>query len=231
MKKLILVFFALFVSGLWSDEKTVNNAIVPMPKLENDFYDWYKRHDAVKELIKKKSPDLIFLGDSITHMFGGEPKSKICRGLVTWDKYYASRNAINMGFGWDRTQNVLWRIADGCMDEILPKVAVVMIGTNNIRGSSNARANTPTEIAEAIELICEKIHEKLPSTKILLLSMLPRSYRKKPVDFFVKPILEINQKISQLDEKSYITYFDLYSKFNNGKNLVTFPDGALDKMS
>jgi lysophospholipase L1-like esterase len=73
-----------------------------------------------------------------------------------------------MGFGVDRTQHVLWRIDHGELDDINPRVAVLMIGTNN------TGFNNPQEITDGIEEICLKIREKLPDTKILLLGIFPR---------------------------------------------------------
>ena len=186
-----------------------NTAIIPVPKLENDFYDWYKRHDEVKALIKKKNNvDLVFIGDSITHMFGGEPTGDIVRGGEVWNEYYGNRKVINMGFGWDRTQNVLWRIEHGEWDGISPKVAVVLIGTNNLKGTKNARQNTPTEIVEGISEVCEAIHKKSSKTQIILLAILPRAEKS-----YVDMIRDINKQVALLGEKSYITVLDLTEKF------------------
>lgn len=191
-----------------------NTAIIPVQKLENDFYDWHDRHKQVVDLITKKPVDVIFIGDSITHMFGGVPKSRIARGSKTWERYYGHRNAINMGFGWDRTQNVLWRLANGELEGIAPKVAVILIGTNNRTGTGNARQNTPEEIAQGVGAICKLIHKKAPNCKILLLAVLPRS-----PDRFVKPIKEINQLLSTLDKEEYISFLDMRDQFADDKGL------------
>jgi len=193
---------------------SINNAVVPVPKLEKDFYNWYLRHEKVKSQIKKQPVDVVFIGDSITHMFGGLPKSEIINGGETWDKYYGNLNVVNMGFGWDRTQNVLWRLNNGEFEGINPKVAVLLIGTNNLAGTKNARANTPAEIAAGIEAICETIHSKAPECKIILLGVLPRSPEK-----FVKSIRQINKLISELDNKDYITFVNFGSKISDKKGL------------
>ena len=186
----------------------INNALIPVTKLENDFYNWNKRHNDVMHLTQKQNVDLVFIGDSITHMFGGEPKSKIIRGGEFWKSYYAKFNPINMGFGWDRTQNVLWRITNGELENISPKVVVLMIGTNNFSGTKNARKNTPKEVAEAIEKICKTIHQKLPEAQILLLSILPRKNIK-----YIPLIQKTNKLISSLSEYNYIHYLNLYDRF------------------
>lgn len=205
---------ALFATNLAANNHETNvgknTAIVPVQKLENDFYDWHLRHKDVVELLGKKPVDLIFIGDSITHMFGGEPKSRIARGAAIWDQYYGHRNAVNMGFGWDRTQNMLWRLNNGALDGISPKVAVIMAGTNNLTGTENARTNTPEEIAEGIKAIFETIHRKSPKTQIILLGILPRG----KTDLNPK-IQQVNKLIAGFGKEEQITYIDMWDKFAN----------------
>lgn len=230
MKKLVpavlaLLFFATNLSAN-NQETSIgkNTAIVPVQKLENDFYDWHQRHKDVVELIAEKPVDLIFIGDSITHMFGGEPESRIARGATTWDQYYGHRNAVNMGFGWDRTQNMLWRLNHGAIEEISPKVAVVLAGTNNLTGTKNARTNTPEEIAEGIKAICDTIHGKSPKTQIILLSILPRG--KEALN---PKIQQINKLIAEFGKEKKITYIDLWDQFSNANgtpNRALFHDSA-----
>ena len=107
--------------------------------------------------------DLLFIGNSITH--GWENTGK-----KYWDRYYASRNAVNMGFGGDWTQHVLWRLDHSDFSHISPKLAVVLIGTNN----SNGNDNTAQEIADGIIAICGRLRARLPKMKILLLAIFPR---------------------------------------------------------
>ena len=185
-----------------------NTAVVPVPKLENDFYDWYQRHAQVKERLAKQPADLVFIGDSITHMFGGQPASPVHRGAAVWDRYYGNRNALNLGFGWDRTQNVLWRLNNGEFENMHPKAVVLLIGTNNRTGTRNARENTSAEIVEGIEAICQTIHAKSPASKIILVGVLPRS----PAHF-VGPIREINRALPKLESLGYVKFLDLWPAF------------------
>lgn len=195
------------------EAKKSNTAIKPEP-VGADW--WGKRHEAIKERVKQGNVDLLFIGDSITHGWEGDGKD-------VWAKFYAPRNAVNQGFGGDRTQHVLWRLDNGEVDGISPKLAVVMIGTNN----SNGEDNTAEEIAEGIIAIIEKLNVKLPKTKVLVLGIFPRD--EKPC-----PQREKNAKASALVEK-YIAektakgkgarklqYLDIGSKF-------LAPDGTLPK--
>jgi hypothetical protein len=89
-------------------QRTGNTAAIPVQKLEEDFYDWYVRHSAKCREAACANHDLVFIGDSITHLFEGDPNVPN-RGERVWEAHYGNRNALNLGFGWDRTQNVLWR--------------------------------------------------------------------------------------------------------------------------
>ena len=160
---------------------------------------WTLRNDAVNERVKQGNVDLLMIGDSITHGWEGG-------GKKYWDKYYAPRNAVNMGFSGDRTQHVLWRLEHGHLEGISPKLAVLMIGTNN----SNGKDNTAEEIADGIVAICKKLRSECPRMKILILAVFPRG--PEPSDQRQK-----NAKASSLASKiadgKMIYYLDINDKF------------------
>jgi lysophospholipase L1-like esterase len=156
------------------EEAHGNSATIATPVLENDFYDWHERHRAKCLECERNNHDLVFIGDSITHLFEGDPAVP-GRGERVWARYYGQRRALNLGFGWDRTQNVLWRLAHGEFAGQRPRLVVILIGTNNLTGTSNARTNTPPEIAEGIQNICRQIHAASPASRILLMGIFPRS--------------------------------------------------------
>ncbi|MBI9020089.1 MAG: hypothetical protein JEZ10_02380 [Verrucomicrobia bacterium] len=138
-----------------------HTAVTPLPRPEKNW--WMPRHQAVLDQVAQGNVDLLMIGDSITH--GWENSGK-----AVWDKYYAPRNAVNMGFGGDRTEHVLWRLQNGEIENIHPKLAVLMIGTNN----SNKDQYTPEQIADGIKAIVCTLRTKLPETKVLILSIFPR---------------------------------------------------------
>ncbi len=220
MKKLQLTILALFYicasfQSISSPTEThdslaeLNSAIIPVQKLEDDFYNWHNRHDAVKDHIKAQAVDLVFIGDSITHMFGGSPKASIARANTLWQQSFQPYNALNLGFGWDRTQNVLWRLENGELDGISPKVAVLLIGTNNLVATDNARKNSPTEIVAGIKAICAQLHSNSARTHILLMSLLPR----KPMQQFNTDINEINRLLLPLENNAGISFINMHDKF------------------
>lgn len=174
-------------------------AVKPFPR---DFEPWWmQRHQAVLDRIRQGNVDIIMIGDSITQ--GWE-----INGKNVWNKYYQSRNAVNLGFNGDGTQHVLWRLQNGEIEGISPCLAVVMIGTNN-SGSSNGR-----EIADGIILICQELRRKLPSTKILLLSIFPRD----DADSNSRLInAQASLIVSNIADNRWIYYLDINSYFLDAK--------------
>lgn len=217
-----LLALAFAVTSCRSDEKLPNNAIVPVGRLEKDNYGWEERHAAVMAAKEKIKPEVVLIGDSITHFWGGEPDGgKIGnRGTESWKELFGGRPVLNLGFGWDRTQNVLKRIELGELDGIDPKAVVIHIGTNNTSKTVNARNNTPAEIAEAIGFIIDRVQAKCPHAKIILMAIFPRG--EKPGDRSRALLAEINRHLEPFGKKSGVTYLDIT------KNWLQ-PDGTISR--
>jgi lysophospholipase L1-like esterase len=111
---------------------------------------------------------------------------------------------VNLGFGWDRTENVLWRLTHGEFDDVSPKVVVVMIGTNNID------LNTPDEIAAGITAICVELHRRAPAARILLLGIFPRGAMP---DATRAKVDAVNEHIASLNGNAGVNYLDLAKTF------------------
>ena len=197
-------------------EDKTHSAVVPVQQTDEW---WMPRHERVLERVAEGNVDLIMIGDSITH--GWEEDSE-----ALWEQYYAPRNAVNMGFSGDRTQHVLWRLENGEIDGINPKLAVVMIGTNN----SNGDDNTAEEIADGIKAICAKLRTELPKTKILILAIFPRGNEEEfeeteMVYTAMNDQWAKNNKASKLASKiadgKHIFYLDINDAFLNEKDQLT----------
>jgi len=166
---------------------------------------WRSRHEekiALKEQMAKV--ELVFLGDSITHAWDNKAKD-------IWQEYYSKRNALNIGFGGDRTEHVLWRLNNGAIDNIDPKLLVLMIGTNN----TGHRQDKPEDTALGIKEILNTLARKLPKTKVLLLAIFPRGAQQ------TNPLRKINDDTNAII-KSYhdgerIHYLDINHLFLNEK--------------
>ncbi len=182
------------------------NPTLPLPRLDVDW--WMKRHELYNARAKESKPELIFIGDSITQ--GWElPGNK-----DVWEKYYGKRNALNLGISGDRTQHVLWRLDHGNIDGISPKLAVVMIGTNN-----SSRSN-PEDIPGGVKAIIDRLRTKLPGTKILLLAIFPRGADKDD------PWRRVNERVNEAIQKFADNKMVYWANING---LLTQPDGTLSK--
>jgi len=138
--------------------------------------------------------DIVFIGDSITQGWEGAGKN-------VWAKFYGSRKCLDLGVGGDRTEHVLWRFEHGQLDGIKPKVAVVMIGTNN--------GNNESEILEGVTAIIQQIRSRLPETKIILLGIFPRG---KTFSLQRGKLLQMNQALEKLDDGKTLFYVDIGSQ-------------------
>jgi len=193
-----------------------HNLVTLVPRPDIDW--WMPRHQAIIDRVKQGNVDLLMIGDSITHRWEDN-------GKQMWGKYYAGRNAVNMGFGGDGTQQVLWRLQNGEIDGIKPKLAVILIGTNN-SGDQNASVE---QIADGIKAIVCQLRTKLPETKVLILAIFPRGddeqMKNKMSDAVFNPHWAKNNKISKLASKvadnKMVFYLDINKKFLNKKGVFT----------
>ena len=152
----------------------------------------------------KEPIGILFLGDSITAGWG--------KAKPVWDEHYGAYQPANFGIGGDQTQHVLWRIANGELDGIHPKVLVLMIGTNNI--------SYPVEdIIKGDLKIVEQIHAKLPETKLLLLGIFPRgAAANNPARAKIKAV---NEALAKLEDGKTTRYLDIGDKFLDASGNIT----------
>ena len=162
---------------------------------------WTARHERLVAEAGSGDPvDLIFLGDSIVQ--GWE-----AAGAEIWASHYQALHARNLGISGDRTQHLLWRIQNGEVDGISPRVAVVLIGTNNT-GEAD-----PDEIAVGIRAILDSLRSRLPTTSILLLALFPRG--ATPDDPGRLAVGEVNRRIAAFNDGEWIHFLDLGPQFLN----------------
>ena len=193
-------------------------AITPEDRTGSEW--WLARHQQVLERIAQGNIDLIMVGDSITHNWEST-------GKKVWDQYYASRSAVNFGFGGDGTESVIWRFDNGEIDGINPKLAILMIGTNN----SNGEDHTPEEIADGIKAICTRMRAKMPKTKILILAIFPRGFGSDEQREALGHSTTFNPQWAKNDQASkiasriadgkHIFYLDINEAFLDEKGILT----------
>jgi lysophospholipase L1-like esterase len=193
-----------------SVEGKTHSAVVPVQLTIPEVSSWYgPRMKAVDERLKLGRVNMLFIGDSITNGWDSA-------GKRVWEMFYAPRNAVNMGFGWDRTQHVLWRIDHSDFNNVHPKLAIVMIGTNN----SNGNDNTAEEIADGIIMICKRLRTRLPETKIILLAIFPRGEK---ADAQREKNARASLLASRIADNQTIFYMDINKKYlqEDGVTLIT----------
>jgi len=189
------------VSAQGTNEVAQNTAIIPVPRDPK----WVLRHEGFVKEAQMGGIDILFLGDSITDFWRN-------RGSNVWNKYYAPRHAANFGISGDRTQHVLWRMDNGELDGIKPKVVVLMIGTNNTGKEKDTGKirNTVPEAIEGVQAVVKELRVKLPGSKILLLAIFPRGTLDDPQR---AQVASVNTVIARLDDGRMVRYLDIDPNF------------------
>jgi lysophospholipase L1-like esterase len=161
-------------------------------------------HTQLLEKARRGRIDVYFAGDSITRRWGATDYPEL---LAHWTKQFFGWNAANFGWGGDATQNILWRLQNGELDGVHPKVIVLLAGTNNI-GSAAVQANAADraeDLSRGIAAIVEVMRGKAPAATIVLTAIFPRndSMAAMPV------IDETNRRIARLADGRSIRYLNV----------------------
>ncbi len=195
------------------DYRTVS--VTPSPLNESWSLDWWmpRHEEKLAEIARRKAAgertELVFIGDSITHHWEKEQPE-------LFKTFYGKYNALDLGYGGDRTENVLWRLQHGEIDGIDPKVAVLMIGTNN----TGFRQEAPELIHAGIKRDIAEIRKRLPKAKILLLAIFPRG--EKPDDTLRVLNEKVNAMLPKLADNKHVFFLNMNKAF-------LAPDGTLSK--
>ncbi|CAG7731716.1 unnamed protein product, partial [Allacma fusca] len=175
MKAVLILAFLGLASGI---------AWIPAPRGE---WWWLPKHRSFVETTNRFPHDIkiIFYGDSIT-------ESWFTAGWEIYYSKYAPLGTVNYGIGGDRTEHLLFRIQDGEVKGLHPKLIVLKIGTNNIGGVPK---DTADDTVRGIRTVVDLLLELLPNSKILILGVLPRQNAT-----FFETIADINIKISKFHD-------------------------------
>ena len=169
-----------------------------------DGFDWLARHDQICRLIQERHPQVLLLGNSIVNYWAGQPvpESGLVRGPQAWARYLHPLGVQNAGFGWDRIENVLWRIYHGELDDFQGRTIVVMIGTNNIGISSDA------DLLQGLEFLLTQIHQRKPDCRLIMAGILPRRGQEAHVK-------ALDQAIRRMVRAHHWQYVDIGSALLN----------------
>ena len=181
---------------------------------------------AHQDLLAKRGKgriDLYFTGDSITRRWGAaEPRYSAL--LAHWRQSFHGWNAANFAWGGDRTQNILWRLDNGELDGVSPRVIVVMAGTNNLSGNiaADQQDAIAADITRGIAAILDRCRRLAPEARIVLMGITPRNDNPS-----YRPVIErINAGLAKMADGSRIRFIDISGALTdaNGRLLPGMTD-------
>ena len=199
-------------------EESIGTASTTKPSIqyrEPGNYDWEDRHNTILDLNKSNPPKTVILANSIIHFWGGTPRSKIVREEASWKNIFTPLGVNNYAYGWDRIENVLWRVYHDELDGFEADHIITMIGTNNLH------LNTDEEILEGLKLLVSAIKRRQPKARLTLMGLLPRRDQELR-------IAQLNLQIAQISKAYEIAYADMGKAFLNKNNKIEealFSDG------
>src|SRR5271165_5317184 len=206
LKLVMLLLAPLLSAQVAAGADTAPPNAGPIGRLDD--LNWKARHEAKLLEASSRPVHLVLLGDSIMANYELKGPEPLRDYSGAWQRYYADRYALNLGFSGDGTRHLLWRIMHGEIDGIVPKVAVILIGTNDIGWLHRTAADTVV----GIDAVVAELHLRLPATKILLVGLLP-SDRGTWVQ---EATAEINTALAAHygnGQMPYVTYRDVSSAF------------------
>jgi len=205
---LCLPIFCGYIQGAPQED----NAVLPVPRTDQNSL---IAHADLQEKAKKGRIDVYFEGDSITRRWGATDYPKL---LENWNENFFGWNAANFAWGGDTTRNILWRLNDGELDGVHPKVIVLQAGTNDLGwGPPSDRGDSKVqEITLGIETILKVLQEKAPEATIILTGIFPRN----DIAAWIPTIQKTNRNLAKLADGNGIRYLDINDKLAD-------PDGKL----
>src|SRR5690554_259148 len=166
-------------------------------------YEWKERHRQKLDKIKNNPPKKVIIGNSIIHYWSDEKGRE--SGPESWKEYMEPEGFFNLGCGWDRIENVLWRVYHGELDGYNAEEVVVMIGTNNIG------INTDEEIVEGLKFLLKQVEVRQPNAKIKVIGILPRRGHEERVN-------DLNKQIYSMSHDNGWSFIDVSDKLTkNGE--------------
>ena len=164
---------------------------------------WHQeRHNAINKVVEANQGkvDVVFIGDSIMQGWEGA-------GAKAWEESFNSFRPVNLGISGDRTEHLLWRFDNGNLEGIDPKVAVIMIGTNNF----GYRQDTAEEVYDGVVSVVEKLQEKEPKVQVLLLDIFPRGAKFNQMR---GEVLQVNQALqATYNDDEDVTFYPIGHHF------------------
>ena len=164
-------------------------------------------HSQLLRKAKQGETDVYFEGDSITRRWGATDYPEL---LANWKQNFFGWNAADFGWGADQTQNILWRLENGELDGVNPKVVVLLAGTNNVGNTAvhddaDVRAD---DVTRGLQAIVRVIQTKAPAATIIMTGLFPRNDNMS----FMPVIDRINSNLSKIADGQKVRYLNINDK-------------------
>jgi lysophospholipase L1-like esterase len=194
----------IFMTSLSHQTAFAQTADQPVPRTDANSK---LAHQQMLENLKKGRIDVYFAGDSITRRWRATDYPQF---LANWNENFIGWDAANFGWGADNIQNILWRLQNGELDGVHPKVIVLLAGTNNV-GNSPASDAKVSDITKGIKALLDTMRDKAPKATIIVMGILPRNDGAKPTAVMTS-INKINENIAKLADGKTIRYLNINDK-------------------
>jgi lysophospholipase L1-like esterase len=171
-------------------------------------------HAQLREKARRGRIDLYFSGDSITRRWGATDYPEF---LAHWTQRFFGWNAGNFGWGADTTQNILWRLHNGELDGVHPKVIVLLAGTNNVGSAPTAGVEAKAEdVSRGIRAILDVMRSKAPQATIVLTAIFPRNDAMAAM-----PVIdEINRRIARFADGRSIRFLNVNDELADASGML-----------
>ena len=195
-------------------QSPIEHADQPMPRTDANSL---KAHEQLMAKRTQGRIDVYFMGDSITRRWGTSDR-QYADLFSNWNDNFKGWNAADFGWGADKTQNMLWRLQQGELDGVNPKVIVLMAGTNNIgnlspAGDADARA---AETVRGVAAVLKELRTRAPKATVVLMGITPRSDNVQ-----VMPIIDaVNRRIARLADGHRIRYLNINARLTDGQGVL-----------
>ena len=201
---------AFLLSASHANAETVRTPVSAVPLSRMDTPWWRARHLEKMALLRAGPVDLVWLGDSITQNWEASGPPDWMDFTPVWRRYYGDRHPLNLGFKGDTTQHLLWRMTNGELAGITPRAAVVLIGANNM----GRVRNTAAQVVAGIEAVIDTLRTRLPSTRVVLVSVLP-SIRSAYVTRTTERVnAELARRYASMPGVTFVDATDLFIAHN-----------------
>ena len=190
-----------------------DSASHPQPRTDTNSL---QAHQQLVQKAKQGGIDVYFVGDSITRRWGAtDPQYRHL--LENWKTNFFGWNAANFGWGADRIENILWRLQNGELDGVNPKVIVVLAGINNV-GTLTGDAEKVEDVSRGLRALLAVCQAKAPDATVIITAIFPRNDSLA----VIATIKQINRNIAQMADGKKVRYLDINDKLAD-KNGKLFP--------